>query len=137
MSLASLLAIPASSDNPAAVLAGADRVARQARRVVDTFHDVGVAKTLIGDLEQSADRLRDVVFGKENVGTDTAEVNARRAALKRIVYDVMTRIGPWGLAAVGDDPTRERAYRLDNIFAPSTKPKAPTAAPTSPLPLAG
>ena len=134
---ATLLAIPASSDNPAGVLAGADRVVRQAHRVVDTFHDAAVAKALVDTLAAAADRLREIVFGAENAGTDTAEVNARRAALKRIVYDVLTRIGPWGLAAVGDDPTRERAYRLDNVFAPSTKPKAPTAAPTSPLPLAG
>lgn len=126
---ASLLAIPAGTDNPAGVLAGADRVARQARRVVHTFHDEGVAITLIEALEAAADRLREIVFSKENVQADANEVNARRAALKRLTYDVMTRIGPWGLAAVGDDPTRERAYRLDNVFSPSTAPKSP-ATPT-------
>ena len=130
----SLLSIPASSDNAAGILAGADRVARQAHRVIDTFHDHGVATALIRTLEAAAERLRDVVFGKQDVGADTAEVNARRAALKRIVYEVMTRIGPWGLAAVGDDPTRERAYRLDNIFAPAPKRSTPVGATPSPLP---
>jgi hypothetical protein len=32
----------------------------------------------------------------------------RRAALKRLVYDVMTTIAPCGLAAVGDDAILER-----------------------------
>ncbi|HEY1097893.1 MAG TPA: hypothetical protein VGF99_03155 [Myxococcota bacterium] len=122
---ATLFNMPASSDNPAGVLAGADRVARQAHRAIDTFHDRDVAAVLIGDLEQAAERLRDVVFGKQDVSADVAEINARRAALKRLTYDVMTRIGPWGLAAVGDDPTRERVYRLDKVFAPS--PKATSA----------
>jgi hypothetical protein len=124
---ASLLAIPASTNNPAGVLAGADRVARQARRIAHTFHDASVASALIATLEAAADRLRDIVFSKENVQADANEVNARRAALKRLAYDVMTRIGPWGLAAVGDDPTRERAYRLDNVFNQSSAPKDPAA----------
>jgi hypothetical protein len=129
---ASLLAIPASTNNPAGVLAGADRVARQARRIAHTFHDASVASALIATLEAAADRLRDIVFSKENVQADANEVNARRAALKRLAYDVMTRIGPWGLAAVGDDPTRERAYRLDNVFNQSSAPKDPAAPRTNP-----
>ena len=76
--------------------------------------------------------MRDVVFGKESVVVDNIATNARRAALKRLTYDVMTRIAPWGVAAVGDDPTRTRIYRLDKLFAvsaPSTTAPSTTAPP--------
>jgi hypothetical protein len=44
-----------------------------------------------------------------------------------LAYDAMMRIAPWGLAAVGDDPTRELAYRLDNVFNQRSAPKDPAA----------
>lgn len=112
---ATLLAIPGTAD-PAGILSGAERVARQARRVVGSFHDKGIAEGLIKDLEAAADTMRTVVFGKQDAVADAAGTNARRAALKRLAYDAMTRIAPWGVAAVGDDPTRTHVYRLDNLF---------------------
>jgi hypothetical protein len=126
---ASLLAIKGGNDDPAAILAGADKVVRQAHRAIDTFHDRAVALRLIGALDEAAEQLRAVVYGKESAALSSSSTHARRAALKRVTYDVLTHIGPWGLAAIGDDPTKEKRYRLDHIFARANPASAPADDP--------
>ena len=128
-----VVAFKAGGQEAAPVLSSADRVVRQATRALGQFHDRGVAQKLIDNLRKATEQLRDVVYGKQNVGVDASEQSARRAALKRLTYDVLTTIGPWGIAAIGDDPAKRVRYRLDNIF-PTPKgtpsPVDPSGGPT-------
>ena len=54
---------------------------------------------------------------------------ARRRALRRMTYDAMTFIRPWGLVAVSDHPTKQKRYRLDHIFPKRTTVEAEEPAP--------
>lgn len=111
-----ILSLKDSYSDPAAMHAAASRAARQARRKLHRFNDQDYALQLIENLEDALDDLLKLIEGDDDVGLDVRDSRARRAALKRLLFDTIAYIGQWGQDITAGDPTREKVYALDKIF---------------------
>jgi len=105
-----------SYGDPEALFNAAARAARQARRKLHRFNDEDYALQLIENLEEKLEVLRVLIEGKDDLNSDKLDTAARRAALKRLLFDCITFIGSWGKDATLGDTTRVKVYALDNIF---------------------
>jgi hypothetical protein len=127
-------------DNPRAVLASADKVSRMARMALDRFNHRGRAELLIANLDNACERLSQLTESTELLSTNLSDIASRRAACKKMLYDAMIYIAPWGQDVTAGDPTKRGRYELDNLFPshparpqgatqPTLTPSTPTAPP--------
>ncbi|MBI5495162.1 MAG: hypothetical protein HY904_09035 [Deltaproteobacteria bacterium] len=130
----SLFSVERSSKDPFAVFNAGSRAARMARKRLTEFNDPAYAETLVEALETALGVLDGLLEGKDGTRSDRGSVSARRAALKRLLFDAMTYLAPWGRDVTAGDPTKEGRYQLDHIFPgrDQRRPAKTTPATTTP-----
>jgi hypothetical protein len=124
----SLFTIDRGYGDPEALYNHCARAARLARKRLEEFNNKPYALKLIDALESALDDLKPLVEGKQDLLAEGKEGVARRAALKRLLFDALTYVAPWGRDVTAGDPTKAGRYELDHIF-PTKKKKDPPPVP--------
>ena len=97
------------------------RAARLARARIESFNDRAWALGLIEQLEEALAVLAPMVDAATGLSADATATTAKRAALKRELFDALTWLAPWGRDVVAGDLTKRGRYELDQIFPTRTK----------------
>ncbi|MEW5849226.1 MAG: hypothetical protein AB2A00_10440 [Myxococcota bacterium] len=120
---------------PATMLAGARTVIRNARDNLGLFNDAEFAGRLVDKLEHWTAELERLVDIGRGLSADGMTQRTRAAAVKRLLYDCISYLAPWGREAVGPSPRVPGRYRLEKLFI--ARRRAATAAAKAKAPAKG
>jgi len=94
--------------------------------------DQDTVDDLVAESRQLIEENRQSRLAGKIIGGDRSITTITTGQLCRLLVNVMQHLSKQGLAAFPDDPTRETAYRLDNIYRRNRKKAGDDVTPTEP-----